>query len=194
MTDEHGHDHGHEHQHGYIEAVEQMRHEAAHYYEDHFDWRGHEPPADWSGPKFYPVAEKWRVDAWLDRDAPATGDHVKLATSTGKLRDMTIAGQLVFDVGGQEHRLTAYAPIGDEVELWVPFQDATSGKETYGAGRYIEVPPAEEGTFDLDFNFAYNPSCAYSPVYDCPYPPAGNRLAIRVEAGEMVPFPEQLAH
>ena len=93
-------------EHGYVEALDAMRHEAAHYYADHFDWRGHEPPADWTGPKFYPPADRWRLDAWLDKDVPGTGDHVTLATSTGKLRDMTVAGQLVFDVNGQEHRLT----------------------------------------------------------------------------------------
>jgi uncharacterized protein (DUF1684 family) len=189
MTDEHGHEHAH----GWREALQQMRHEAAHYYADHFDWRGHEPPAGWDGPKFFPPAEKWRLDAWLDIAAPGTGDHVRLPTSTGKMRDMHIAGQLVFEVDGREHRLTAYAPVGDETELWLPFRDGTSGSETYGAGRYLEVPPvddSENALYDLDFNLAYNPSCAYSPVYDCPYPPPGNRLDIRVDAGEMNPFPE----
>ena len=195
MTDEHGHEHHHEH--GYVEAVEQLRHEAVHYYADHFDWRGHEPPAGWTGPRFYPPAEKWRLDAWLDKDVPGTGDHVKLATSTGKLRDMTVAGQLVFDVDGQEHRLMGYWSHSHEQgeTLFIPFQDGTSGKETYGAGRYLDLAPAEDdGIFDLDFNFAYNPSCAYSPVYDCPYPPAGNRLSIPVDAGEKNPFGDASAH
>jgi len=197
MTDEHEHEHHHTHD--YAQAVEQERHEVAHYYADHFDWRGHEPPADWAGPQYYPTSEKWRLDAWLDKDAPGTGDHIQLATSTGKLRDMTVAGQLVFEVDGREHRLNGYRRHGhehdEEEQLFVPFQDATSGRETYGAGRYLDLPPAEDdGIYDLDFNFAYNPSCAYSPVYDCPYPPKGNRLNIRVDAGEKVPFPGQLAH
>jgi uncharacterized protein (DUF1684 family) len=195
VTDEHdqAHDHEHEHAHGWREALAEMRREAAHYYTDHFNWRGHQPPADWSGPRFYPPAEEWRLDAWLDVDAAGTGTAVTLPTSTGKLRDMVVAGQLVFDVKGAEHRLLAYASHGQDEEGWlfIPFRDATSGAETYGAGRYLDVPPPDEpasNIYDLDFNLAYNPSCAYSPAYDCPYPPPGNRLAIPIRAGEMVPF------
>ena len=191
MTDS---EHQHQHAHGYAEALEQARHEVEHYYRDHFDWRGHEPPAGWGGPRFYPPADKWRLDAWLDTSVAGTGDHVQLATSTGKLRDMTVAGQLVFEVDGREHRLRVFWPHrhGDEEPtLFVAFQDGTSGGETYGAGRYLDLAPAgDDGIYDLDFNFAYSPSCAYSPKYDCPYPPPGNRLDIRVDAGEMVPFEE----
>jgi uncharacterized protein len=192
MTDEHGH----EHSHGYREALAEMRKDAAHYYADHFDWRGHEPPAGWGGPKFFPASEKWRLDAWLDADAPGTGTHVTLPTSTGKMRDMVVAGQMVFEVDGQEQRLTAYTRSGEEEEgsFFIPFRDATSGKETYGSGRYVEVPPAEDGNsavYELDFNVAYNPSCAYSPAYDCPYPPPGNKLDVPVDAGEKVPFESQ---
>lgn len=190
MTD--AHDHGHGHDHGWRAALGEMRKEAAHFYADHFDWRGHEPPADFNGPRYFEPAEDWRKEAWLDTDAPGTGDEVKLATSTGKLRDMTVAGQLVFEADGRDHRLTAYASKGDD-SLFVPFRDATAGKETYGSGRYIDVPLSEDADatiYDLDFNFAYNPSCAYSPVYDCPYPPADNRLDIPIRAGEMVPFEE----
>lgn len=191
------HGHGGEHDHGYRAALESMRKDAGHYYADHFDWRGHQPPAGWSGPRFFPVAEDWQLEAWLDADAPGTGSTVTLPTSTGKMRDMTIAGQLVFEVDGQEQRLTAYASKGqDEEEGWlfIPFRDATSGAETYGSGRYVDVPPpddADSAIYDVDFNLAYNPSCAYSPAYDCPFPPPGNRLSIPVTAGEMVPFEEQ---
>jgi len=200
MTDAHGHSNGHdEHDHGWRTALEEMRRDSAHYYKDHFDWRGQEPPRDWTGPRFYPPAEEWRLDAWLDTDAPGTGDAITLPTSTGKLRDMTIAGELVFDAAGKENRLTAYASKGEEEEegwLFVPFRDGTSGSETYGSGRYVDVPPpddADNAIYDLDFNLAYNPSCAYSPTYDCPFPPPGNRLDIPVRAGEMVPF-ETLTH
>lgn len=193
MTD--AHDHGHDHDHGYRAALEEMRKEAAHFYADHFDWRGHEPPTGWAGPQFFPPSEEWRLDAWLDTEVAGTGDTVTLPTSTGKMRDMTVAGQLVFDAGGQENRLTAYASKSQDEEGWlfIPFRDATSGQETYGSGRYIDVPPpddADTNLYDLDFNVAYSPSCAYSPAYDCPYPPPGNRLEIPIRAGEMVPFPE----
>jgi uncharacterized protein (DUF1684 family) len=69
----------------------------------------------------------------------------------------------------------------------VPFLDATSGTETYGAGRYLDLEPEDDGTYILDFNLAYHPSCVYDVVYSCPLTPAENRLPVRVEAGERLP-------
>jgi uncharacterized protein (DUF1684 family) len=198
--EDHDHDHAHEHDHdghehhhhalSYEDALNELRAAATHYYEHQFDWRGHGPPEGFDGPRWFPPNEDWRVAARLDRDAPHTGEHVELATSTGKLRDMENAGQLVFEVGGQEHRLTAFLPRAMDAEpvLFVPFRDASSGVDTYGAGRYVDVPfDPDEDWHDLDFNYAYNPSCAFSPAYDCPYPPPGNRLSISVTAGEKLP-------
>ena len=106
------------------EALAEMRREAAHYYADHFDWRGQEPPAGWDGPKFFPPAEKWRLEAWLDKEVPGTGDHVSLPTSTGKMRDMHIAGQLVFEVDGGEVGLGGYLGGGGHgVRLRAPGPD-----------------------------------------------------------------------
>ena len=68
--------------------------------------------------------------------------------------------------------------------LFVPFLDATSGSETYGAGRYLDLEPEEDGTYELDFNFAYHPSCVYDIRFSCPLTPAENRLPLRIEAGE----------
>jgi uncharacterized protein len=184
-------DHEHHAEHDWRSDLEDARHQAAHYYEHQFDWRGHPPPADFHGPRFFDVAEEWRRAAWLDTSAPGTGDRVTLPTSTGKLREMTIAGQLVFEAGGREQRLTLFIGHGRDGSDYgfVPFRDATSGHETYGAGRYLDLPYDPAATdYLLDFNWAYNPSCAYSPAYDCPYPPPGNRLDVRVEAGERVPF------
>jgi len=69
--------------------------------------------------------------------------------------------------------------------LFIPFRDATSGKETYGAGRYIDLRENTSGVYDLDFNSAYNPSCAYGREdFSCPVPPAQNTLPVAVMAGE----------
>ena len=108
-----------------------------------------------------------------------------LPTSTDDLRRAWRAGTFRFELDGQALTLTAYDLGGGE--LFVPFLDATSGRETYGAGRYLDVEPELDGTFTLDFNLAYHPYCAYSPVYSCPLTPAENRLAVRVEAGERLP-------
>jgi hypothetical protein len=101
--------------------------------------------------------------------------------------------RLTFDLAGSERELYAYEQVGDESgeTLFVPFRDATSGGETYGAGRYIELHPEEPddllvngGEVPLDFNLAYFPFCAYNDAFACPIPPAENALDVRIEAGE----------
>jgi uncharacterized protein len=194
MSD-HGHDHDnhddHEHHHhalSYEDELGQMREAATHYYQHEFNWKGQQPPEDFDGPRWFPVDQDWRLAARLDRDAPGAGDHVELATSTGQLRHMENMGQLVFEVAGAEQRLTAFRSSAMEGLLFVPFRDTTSGVETYGSGRYVDVPfeDADE-LVELDFNFAYNPSCAFSPAYDCPFPPPANRLSVAITAGEKLP-------
>lgn len=175
----------------WLTAVENDRRETADYYLSHFDWRGFAAPQDFEGPKYFPPDESWRVQAYLDRNAPDTGRRVQLDTSVGDLRDFDVYGTFVFEKDGQEQRLTAYRSTpqrSEDDQLFVPFRDATSDKETYGAGRYLDVPRHDSDHYTLDFNMAYNPLCAYSPRYNCPYPPPQNRLKIPVEAGEKIPF------
>ena len=77
--------------------------------------------------------------------------------------------------------LTIYeAPHG----YFLPFVDSGAGRETYGAGRYLEPEELDGDQFHVDFNLAYNPYCYYSPEYDCPYPPKENRLGLPIRAGE----------
>ena len=71
--------------------------------------------------------------------------------------------------------------------LQIFFRDLTTGEETYGLGRYLDLEEAGEGSFVVDFNRAYNPACAYSPHYNCPVPPNENRLVVAITAGEMTP-------
>src|SRR4051794_31309295 len=178
MSDEemsdHEHDAGAEHHHhaqGWEPELLSARAAEAHYYEHQFDWRGQGPPGDYDGPRWFPPTPEWRIVARLDTSAPGAGDHAEVATSTGKMRQMHVAGEVVFDRDGAAHRLTAFVSERDGYSvLFIPFRDATSGIETYGAGRYVEAPYDEEdegAPVDLDFNYAYNPSCAFSPAYDC---------------------------
>jgi uncharacterized protein (DUF1684 family) len=111
--------------------------------------------------------------------------EVQVQTSDGALRGGRRVGALVFEVGGQEQRLTALQLADNQGDtLFVPFRDATSGTETYGAGRYLDLEPLPDGSYDLDFNLAYSPYCAYSPSYSCPLPPPENRLGAHILAGE----------
>jgi uncharacterized protein len=190
---EHADDHEHVSAYDWRAELEAYRDEARHYYQHGFDWRGHEPPPGFDGPRWFAPDPAWRVEARLDRSAPGAGDQVTLTTSTGLQREMAIAGQLVFEADGGEKRLTAYVSHGADGQhtLFVPFRDATSGNESYGAGRYLEAAYLDDehgaDAIELDFNYAYNPSCVYSPAYDCPYPPPGNRLDVPVRAGERMP-------
>lgn len=85
--------------------------------------------------------------------------------------------------------LGALVPAGTAriQDLFVPFADVTTGKETYSAGRYLDIPPTGTGLYTIDFNKAYNPTCAYNDAYECPYPPPSNRLKVAVRAGEKAP-------
>jgi uncharacterized protein (DUF1684 family) len=94
-----------------------------------------------------------------------------------------------FELEGQPQRLTLYKKVNREADegeqLFVPFTDKTNGFETYGGGRYLDIPFEENAkTVVLDFNRAYSPFCAYNPDYVCPVPPQDNRLNIPIPAGE----------
>ena len=119
---------------------------------------------------------------------PYAGDepsNFQIPTSDGKLRPAHRAGILRFELGGAPRQLTAYTfDGGDGESLFVPFLDQTSGNETYGAGRYLDLEPELDGTYSLDFNLAYHPSCVYDAKFSCPLTPAENRLPVRIEAGE----------
>ena len=111
-----------------------------------------------------------------------------MPTSTGTLRKMERVGVLEFTLRGEPMSLAAFVGQGEALEvLFVPFTDLTTGKETYPAGRYLEIRPTSTGFYNIDFNTAFNPTCAYNATYECPYPPASNRLKVEILAGEKAP-------
>jgi uncharacterized protein len=133
---------------------------------------------------YYAPDEGYRVPAML---APYQGEEaIEMPTSTGKRREMRRAGQLRFSVKGQTLTLTAFVEATDRqmARLFVPFSDQTNGAETYTAGRYLDLTRTATGLYDLDFNRAYHPYCYFNDEYDCPFPPAENRLGIPIRAGE----------
>ena len=91
------------------------------------------------------------------------------------------AGTLRFSLGGRELQLAAY---DQGHELFIPFRDATSGTDSYGAGRYVEAHPLGQKRYAIDFNSAYNPYCAYNENWSCPLPPRENWLDVPIRAGE----------
>jgi uncharacterized protein len=112
-------------------------------------------------------------------------EHIMMETSSGVRKSYVRAGTLEFRVDDETVRLTAFSsPESEDPELFIPFRDATSGTQTYGAGRYLNVDLETDGSLVLDFNLAYNPYCAYSDGWSCPIPPLENCLKVAILAGE----------
>ena len=110
-------------------------------------------------------------------------DSIELVTSSGASEWYHIYGEAIFTLLNKKNSLQLLFQPGDK-ELFIPFMDATSGKNSYGAGRYLEAQIPYENELVLDFNLAYNPYCAYVEGYSCPFPPKKNILEISIEAGE----------
>jgi uncharacterized protein (DUF1684 family) len=139
--------------------------------------------AAFAGLRYFPYDPALAFAARLE---PASG-AVTLPASTGAAPPFVRAGVVRLPIGTLEvYWLTGYGG-----GLFLPFRDGTSGRDTYGGGRYLldTVKGADlgvdgQGRLILDFNFAYHPSCHFNPKWPCPLSPAANRLRVPVEAGE----------
>jgi hypothetical protein len=146
---------------------------------DHHSPIPHDARDGFTGLSYY----EWNPD--LTFTVPVTaGDRspVTIATSDGAERTYYHAGTLDLPIGADTVRVHVYDT--GHPGLFLPFRDATSGKETYGAGRYLDLQPNHDGTVTVDFNLAYHPFCAYNDAYSCALPPVVNWLTVPIEAGE----------
>jgi hypothetical protein len=138
--------------------------------------------------EYFAPDESYRIAAALRVAAENEQVVSAMPTSTGKVRQMRRVGSLEFNLKGQPLSLVAFLEDSESGRssrrLFVPFSDLTSGTESYPAGRYLDLDATPTGLYDLDFNKAYNPYCAYNETYDCPFPPKENRLNVAVRAGE----------
>ena len=133
------------------------------------------------GLDYFPTSLEWRKEA---RFVPWPSPRgVKIINILGMVDEMASPGELVFTHDDTEYRITALADAGDE-QWFIMIADGTSGRETYGAGRYLYIDPPVDGVALLDFNKAYNPPCAFTALATCPLPPVSNRLPLRITAGE----------
>lgn len=130
----------------------------------------------------YPVDEKWRIEGrWVPYDPPR---ETMIANIIGIEEPAKIIGAVEFEIEGRTFRLEPLADSLDQ-DLFLIFADATSGTETYGAGRYVySKPPDQNGKVIIDFNKAYNPPCVFTNFATCPLPSPQNRLDIPITAGE----------
>jgi uncharacterized protein (DUF1684 family) len=145
-----------------------------------------EERANFPGLNYFPVnLQKYRLDAKLE--PYANNEKVKIVTSKGEQDEYIKYGALKFTFDGVDCSLDVFkstAPDVDAKRLFIPFKDTTSGKETYGAGRYLELEETTNKLYTIDFNLAYNPYCAYNADFSCPIPPAQNTLKVAIKAGE----------
>ncbi|MBI4885983.1 MAG: DUF1684 domain-containing protein [Acidobacteria bacterium] len=137
--------------------------------------------------RYFPIDASYMIPAALklSDDRPV----FEMPTSTGALRRMQLVGVLEFTLAGERRSLGAFVEDGTQqiANLFVPFADVTTGKETYSAGRYLDIEPTTTGYYTIDFNRAYNPYCAYNAAYECPFPPPSNRMSVEIRAGERAP-------
>jgi uncharacterized protein (DUF1684 family) len=136
--------------------------------------------------KYYEVNLQFVVKATLHRNE--NSPQFTITTTTGETHDAVNYGTMEFTLQEKKYHLSVFkfTDRQNEGDLFVPFTDSTSGHETYGAGRYLDLEENDTGEYTLDFNRAYNPYCAYNEEYSCPIPPRENRLSLRIAAGEKI--------
>ncbi len=144
------------------------------------NWAARQP---FSGLAYFPAAAEWVIEAEWQAVVPPRA--MEVPNVSGDLKTVLVDHRAVFSVAGQVVELLPMS-VGADAVFFV-FRDRTSGKETYGAGRFLKVAPAVDGKIRLDFNYAYNPPCAFTPFATCPLPPPENWFPFAVPAGEMKP-------
>jgi hypothetical protein len=133
---------------------------------------------------FYDINPLYRVKARL---IPIENKKVREVPLTDGSKEKYIEHSYAeFELGGQTNKLLLLQSVKetDMRNFFLAFADETSGKETYGGGRFLNVRQDGKNSITIDFNLAYNPYCAYNPDYACPLPPKENLMTIAIEAGE----------
>ncbi|MDR5655883.1 DUF1684 domain-containing protein [Halodesulfurarchaeum sp. HSR-GB] len=147
--------------------------------------------ADFAGLEYFAVDPSMRFEAELhEHEDP---ESLTVETTAGNAQEYLRWGEFHLEIDGETVTIQAYKGDPSEDRLWVPFRDETNSEETYGAGRYLDLERDrhyEDGTWLIDFNMAYNPTCAYNEAYECPLIPTENWLDVRIEAGEKA-YPDE---
>lgn len=134
-----------------------------------------------TGLQYYP--ENTDLIFHLPIDEFEKKEMVSIQTSKGDIRSYERYGKITFPVEGVTVSLTVYQT---DSGFFLPFVDQNAGRETYPAGRYLELEQEAGGSYLVDFNMAYNPYCAYNDRWSCPLTPAENRLKVAIRAGEKI--------
>jgi len=166
------------------ERLAGYRHRRDHFFAEH----PHSPlsesqRAGFAGLDYFPERADLALNLPLDESGSDVGDAIDMPTTDGKSKSFSRSGRVRFEVDGVPVELTVFKD-SDRGSLFIPFRDASAGGETYEVGRYLEPRSRPDGTLEVDFNYSYNPFCAYGGGWSCPIPPKENRLAVTIAAGE----------
>ena len=138
---------------------------------------------EFAGLKYFDPDPEFRFETELHRNP--VPPSVIMTTSKGTRQLFNNIGRFELSIEGKTVKLSALESAErEDPSIFVPFRDATSGKESYGAARYLDLEVQHDDRYAVDFNYAYNPYCAYSDDYVCPLPPAENWLTVAIRAGE----------
>ncbi len=144
------------------------------------------PPEDrakFAGLDYFPENPALSFVLQLETDGPGIGERVELPTTDGRSKPFVRAGRITFTANGTPVTFSVFKePVRGR--YFLPFRDGTAGNETYSLGRYLDPQELPDGKLLVDFNYAYNPYCAYSDGWSCPIPPEENVTPVRIEAGE----------
>ena len=134
------------------------------------------------GLDYFDIDPDWRIEAkWEAYDPPR---EVEEPNVLGEIDKVIVPGAAVFEHGGKSFRVEPVIETPGDTDYFLVFADRTSGKETYGAARFVYTEPPKAGKIVIDFNKAYNPPCAFTPYATCPLPTPQNRIDTRITAGE----------
>jgi len=163
-----------------MSELDDFRAEKDDFYKNHFQSPlTREQKRDFKGLSYFPENDDLRLEVQVELlNDP---NPMMMQTSTGGVQEYMRFGKFKFDVEGQPAELTIYQ---SEHGFFLPFVDSLAGEETYPAGRYLDLEVLPGNRFIVDFNFAYNPYCAYNEMWSCPITPAENRIKIPIRAGE----------
>ena len=137
--------------------------------------------AAFSGLSYFEEEQSLRLS--LQTEPYPEQEIIEMQTTVGGIASYLRWAKIAFSVDSAPAELTVYKRTSDG-SFFLPFADSTSGDETYGAGRYVEPQSQPDGTLLVDYNYAYNPYCAYNEAWACPITPAENRLRVPIRAGE----------
>ncbi len=151
-----------------------------------------EERSGFTGLRYFAPSSDYVFDVLLERlEQP---EDVEIDATKGDVREMKRLGTVSFTVGETPCILNVYKSGDDAAHLFIPFKDKTTGTLTYEVGRYLDLEEHEGNRYVLDFNYAYNPFCAYNERYACPIVPRENVLPVAINAGEMMPEETESGH